>query len=50
MAGGATGSSKAHDETSIEECGAEVQKGNPLTENAPKAFPQSRVFHFGAAL
>lgn len=30
--GGATGSSKAHDETSIEECGAEVQKGNPLTE------------------
>lgn len=30
--GGATGSSKAHDEHSIEECGAEVQKGNPLTE------------------
>ena len=30
--GGATGSSKAHDERSIEECGAEVQKGNPLTE------------------
>ncbi|MEI6101496.1 MAG: phosphoribosylformylglycinamidine synthase, partial [Eubacteriales bacterium] len=30
--GGATGSSKAHDEKSIEECGAEVQKGNPLTE------------------
>ena len=30
--GGATGSSKAHDEKSIETCGAEVQKGNPLTE------------------
>ena len=30
--GGATGSSKELDETSIETCGAEVQKGNPLTE------------------
>ncbi|MEX1308210.1 MAG: AIR synthase-related protein, partial [Eubacteriales bacterium] len=30
--GGATGSSKSHDDTSITECGAEVQKGNPLTE------------------
>lgn len=30
--GGATGSSKAHDETSVERCGAEVQKGNPPTE------------------
>ncbi|HRM71778.1 MAG TPA: AIR synthase-related protein, partial [Ruminococcus bromii] len=30
--GGATGSSKAHDENSIETCGAEVQKGNPPTE------------------
>jgi len=30
--GGATGSSKAHDERSVDECGAEVQKGNPLTE------------------
>ncbi len=30
--GGATGSSKAHTETSIETCGAEVQKGNPPTE------------------
>ncbi|MEG2453498.1 MAG: phosphoribosylformylglycinamidine synthase [Clostridia bacterium] len=30
--GGATGSSKAHDSSSIEKCGAEVQKGNPLTE------------------
>lgn len=30
--GGATGSSKAHDKTSIDACGAEVQKGNPLTE------------------
>ena len=30
--GGATGSSKAHTEQSIESCGAEVQKGNPPTE------------------
>jgi len=30
--GGATGSSKAHDEKSIIKCGSEVQKGNPPTE------------------
>lgn len=30
--GGATGSSKAHDEESLEKCGAEVQKGNPPEE------------------
>lgn len=30
--GGATGSSKAHNAHSVETCGAEVQKGNPLTE------------------
>ena len=30
--GGATGSSKAHDATSIETCGAEVQKGNAPVE------------------
>lgn len=30
--GGATGSSKAHTESSIHTCGAEVQKGNPPTE------------------
>ena len=30
--GGATGSSKEHNEESIETCGAEVQKGNPPTE------------------
>ncbi len=30
--GGATGSSKAHDTKSVETCGAEVQKGNALTE------------------
>ncbi len=30
--GGATGSSKAHTEKSLGTCGAEVQKGNPLTE------------------
>ena len=30
--GGATGSSKSHTKTSVEICGAEVQKGNPPTE------------------
>lgn len=30
--GGATGSSKAHNTSSLETCGAEVQKGNPPTE------------------
>ncbi len=30
--GGATGSSKEHNEQSIAKCGAEVQKGNPITE------------------
>jgi phosphoribosylformylglycinamidine synthase len=30
--GGATSSSKAHDDMSMEKCGAEVQKGNPLLE------------------
>ncbi|KYZ78216.1 phosphoribosylformylglycinamidine synthase [Anaerosporomusa subterranea] len=30
--GGATGSSKEHTEESLETCGAEVQKGNPVTE------------------
>lgn len=30
--GGATGSSKAHTASSVEQCGAKVQKGNPLTE------------------
>ncbi len=30
--GGATGSSKAHTGESLRQCGAEVQKGNPLTE------------------
>ena len=30
--GGASGSSKAHDVSSLKECGAEVQKGNPPVE------------------
>jgi len=30
--GGATGSSKVHDKKSVQTCGAEVQKGNALTE------------------
>ncbi|MDR2547213.1 MAG: phosphoribosylformylglycinamidine synthase [Lachnospiraceae bacterium] len=32
--GGATGSSKVHDESSLTVCGAEVQKGDPPTERA----------------
>ena len=30
--GGATGSSKSHTQTSIDTCGSEVQKGNPVVE------------------
>lgn len=36
--GGATGSSKAHDKDSVTACGAEVQKGNPLTERKLQRF------------
>lgn len=36
--GGATGSSKAHNLKSVETCGAEVQKGNPLTERKLQRF------------
>ena len=36
--GGATGSSKAHTESSIETCGAEVQKGNAPTEERYRDF------------
>lgn len=36
--GGATGSSKAHNVDSVTECGAEVQKGNPLTERKIQRF------------
>jgi len=36
--GGATGSSKAHNKDSVSECGAEVQKGNPLTERKIQRF------------
>lgn len=54
--GGATGSSKAHDSSSIETCGAEVQKGNPPTErkiqrlfrNAEVARMIKRCNDFGA--
>ena len=42
--GGATGSSKAHDEKSIEKCGAEVQKGNPLTERKLQRLFRNRDF------
>ncbi len=54
--GGATGSSKAHTEKSVEVCGAEVQKGNPPTErkiqrlfrNASVAQLIKRCNDFGA--
>lgn len=42
--GGATGSSKEHTEESINECGAEVQKGNPPTERKiQRLFRNSEV-------
>jgi phosphoribosylformylglycinamidine synthase len=36
--GGATGSSKAHNVESVLQCGAEVQKGNPLIERKIQRF------------
>lgn len=42
--GGATGSSKAHNASSVEECGAEVQKGN-----APVERKLQRLFRRGDA-
>lgn len=42
--GGATGSSKAHDEKSIEQCGAEVQKGNPITERKLQRLFRNSTF------
>lgn len=42
--GGATGSSKEHDEESLFSCGAEVQKGNPPTERKiQRLFRNPRV-------
>lgn len=42
--GGATGSSKAHDEKSLATCGAEVQKGNPPEERKiQRLFRRSEV-------
>lgn len=42
--GGATGSSKEHTENSIRECGAEVQKGNPVVERKiQRLFRNSEV-------
>ena len=44
--GGATGSSKAHTESSIETCGAEVQKGNAPTERKiQRLFRRGEVSH-----
>ncbi len=42
--GGATGSSKSHKLESLESCGAEVQKGNPVTERKlQRLFRDARV-------
>jgi phosphoribosylformylglycinamidine synthase len=54
--GGATGSSKSHDESSLTSCGAEVQKGNApeerklqrLMRNAEAALLIKRCNDFGA--
>ena len=44
--GGATGSSKAHTTSSIDTCGAEVQKGNPPTERkVQRLFRREEVSH-----
>ena len=44
--GGATGSSKVHTESSIETCGAEVQKGNAPTERKiQRLFRREEVSH-----
>ena len=44
--GGATGSSKVHTDTSIETCGAEVQKGNAPTERKiQRLFRREEVSH-----
>ena len=44
--GGATGSSKVHTESSIETCGAEVQKGNAPTERKiQRLFRRGEVSH-----
>lgn len=40
--GGATGSSKAHTVDSVDQCGAEVQKGNPLTERKMQRLFRNR--------
>lgn len=42
--GGATGSSKAHTDTSIEECGAEVQKGNATEERKIQRLFRNKDF------
>ena len=42
--GGATGSSKSHKLESLESCGAEVQKGNPVTERKlQRLFREEKV-------
>lgn len=44
--GGATGSSKAHNDSSLETCGAEVQKGNaPVERKLQRLFRKPQVTH-----
>ena len=43
--GGATGSSKVHTEKSIEDCGAEVQKGNAPTERKMQRLFRLSLIH-----
>ncbi|MBE5039278.1 phosphoribosylformylglycinamidine synthase [Ructibacterium gallinarum] len=44
--GGATGSSKAHNDSSLETCGAEVQKGNaPVERKLQRLFRKKEVAH-----
>lgn len=44
--GGATGSSKAHNDSSLETCGAEVQKGNaPVERKLQRLFRKPEVTH-----
>lgn len=42
--GGATGSSKVHTVHSLDSCGAEVQKGNPLTERKIQRLMRDKSF------
>ena len=44
--GGATGSSKEHNETSLEKCSSEVQKGNALIERKFMGMDTASILFF----